>query len=202
MALVKCPDCEKMVSPRVDRCPFCGCPAEFFQKMQETNKTKKSEEANTQTAGTEGRQNENKKKGPEKHISFDLCGVDVEFSVYIEKFAQLFGTYLKAGDEAYAEMLRLYKEAGSISKALETLPGSAEDFIFGVIDEGTKFLYKQGVNITQEKFFQKHNRKYPMSYSVYFERVVEKYSDISGAKAELAASTITSISSSTWLANS
>lgn len=186
MALVKCPDCEKMVSPRVDRCPFCGCPAEFFQKMQETNKTKKSEEANTQTAGTEGRQNENK-KGPEKHISFDLCGVDVEFSVYIEKFAQLFGTYLKAGDEAYAEMLRLYKEAGSISKALETLPGSAEDFIFGVIDEGTKFLYKQGVNITQEKFFQKHNRKYPMSYSVYFERVVEKYSDISGAKAELAA---------------
>lgn len=140
MALVKCPDCEKMVSPRVDRCPFCGCPAEFFQKMQDTNGKEKSEEANTQTAGT---QNGNNEKRPEKYVSFDLCGVDVEFSVYIEKFAQLFGTYLKAGDEAYAEMLRLYKEAGSISKALETLPKSAEDFIFSVIDEGTKFLYKQ-----------------------------------------------------------
>lgn len=32
MALVKCPDCEKMVSPRVQQCPFCGCPAEFFIK--------------------------------------------------------------------------------------------------------------------------------------------------------------------------
>lgn len=32
MALVKCPDCEKMISPRVQQCPFCGCPAEFFIK--------------------------------------------------------------------------------------------------------------------------------------------------------------------------
>lgn len=187
MALVKCPDCEKMISTRVDRCPFCGCPAEFFQKMLDKNENEKSEEANTLTTGTEGTQDRYNEKRPEKYVSFNLCGVDVKFSIYIEKFAQLFGSYLKAGDEAYAEMLRLYKEAGSISKALETLPKSAEDFIFGVIDEGTKFLYKQGVNITQEKFFQKHNRKYPMSYSVYFEQVVEKYSDISGAKAELAA---------------
>jgi sarcosine oxidase delta subunit len=30
MALIKCPDCEKMISPRVQQCPFCGCPSEFF----------------------------------------------------------------------------------------------------------------------------------------------------------------------------
>lgn len=30
MALVKCPDCGKMVSERALACPECGCPAEFF----------------------------------------------------------------------------------------------------------------------------------------------------------------------------
>lgn len=31
MALVKCPDCGKMVSPRAASCPDCGCPAEYFE---------------------------------------------------------------------------------------------------------------------------------------------------------------------------
>ena len=30
MALIQCPDCEKMISARANQCPFCGCPAEFF----------------------------------------------------------------------------------------------------------------------------------------------------------------------------
>ena len=30
MALIKCPDCERDISPRALQCPFCGCPAEFF----------------------------------------------------------------------------------------------------------------------------------------------------------------------------
>lgn len=32
MALVKCPDCGKMVSERACSCLACGCPAEFFGK--------------------------------------------------------------------------------------------------------------------------------------------------------------------------
>lgn len=36
MALLKCPDCEKMVSERVVSCPFCGCPKEFFEKPNES----------------------------------------------------------------------------------------------------------------------------------------------------------------------
>ena len=34
MALLRCPDCEKMVSPRVQACPFCGCPREFFEESK------------------------------------------------------------------------------------------------------------------------------------------------------------------------
>ncbi|WP_022761961.1 zinc-ribbon domain-containing protein [Butyrivibrio sp. AD3002] len=33
MPLVKCPDCFKRVSSRAPQCPFCGCPAEFFEPL-------------------------------------------------------------------------------------------------------------------------------------------------------------------------
>ena len=26
MALIKCPDCQKDVSDKAEKCPFCGCP--------------------------------------------------------------------------------------------------------------------------------------------------------------------------------
>lgn len=34
MALVKCPDCGKMVSARAEACPDCGCPAEYFEGLE------------------------------------------------------------------------------------------------------------------------------------------------------------------------
>ena len=35
MALVKCPDCGKLVSSRIEECPGCGCPSEFFEEASE-----------------------------------------------------------------------------------------------------------------------------------------------------------------------
>ena len=32
MALLKCPDCGKLVSSRALACPECGCPAEYFEE--------------------------------------------------------------------------------------------------------------------------------------------------------------------------
>ena len=39
MALVKCPDCGKRVSPRAIACPDCGCPAEYFEADERENKS-------------------------------------------------------------------------------------------------------------------------------------------------------------------
>ena len=45
MALLKCPDCGKMVSPRVENCPFCGCPSKFFaQEGENISENSKEEE--------------------------------------------------------------------------------------------------------------------------------------------------------------
>ena len=35
MALMKCPDCGRSVSPRAVACPECGCPAEYFEEQVE-----------------------------------------------------------------------------------------------------------------------------------------------------------------------
>ncbi len=43
MALVKCPDCEKRVSSRAFQCPFCGCPAEFFEPINKSEYESKGE---------------------------------------------------------------------------------------------------------------------------------------------------------------
>ena len=35
MALMKCPDCGRKVSPRASACPECGCPSEYFEKTEQ-----------------------------------------------------------------------------------------------------------------------------------------------------------------------
>lgn len=184
MGLVKCPDCEKMVSPRADKCPFCGCPAKYFIKPDDgQQKADIQEKVERSKAETEYK---DENKDAENIITFDLCGYRVQLNADVADFAQVFGAYLKAGDDAYTEMQRLYKEAGSISKALEILPNKANGFIFEIINEGTRFLYSNGINITQEQFYEKYNDKYTMDYSEYYDYVLDKYSEIIGEKNKLA----------------
>lgn len=56
MGLINCPDCGKQISSRALQCPFCGCPAEFFEDNTEkdvietiTEKTSETKENKTQT---------------------------------------------------------------------------------------------------------------------------------------------------------
>lgn len=58
MALVKCPDCGKMVSTNALSCPACGCPAEFFNCGSEMSAVENLSE-NSKNVSTEYRENEN-----------------------------------------------------------------------------------------------------------------------------------------------
>ena len=45
MALVKCPDCGKMISSRAKACPECGCPSEFFgEESRDVDENTKSDD--------------------------------------------------------------------------------------------------------------------------------------------------------------
>ena len=59
MALIKCSDCEKMISPRVQQCPFCGCPSEFFDdsgdnSIQSSNNGSEAESDSVNSDGNNG----------------------------------------------------------------------------------------------------------------------------------------------------
>lgn len=186
MPLVKCPDCEKMVSPRAKQCLFCGCPAKFFingeisqnnneekiGKLNETEQIKAVSEPEVVSA---------------KKVKFQFGRYSVSYPEKGAAYAALFGTYLQTADMAYEQMLNLYKEAGSIGKALESMPNEANKFIFGLIDKGTEYLYSQGVYITQEEFFEKYDHIYTMDYDRYYSVTLEKYSEILDMKKEMAA---------------
>lgn len=185
MSLVKCPDCEKMVSKRVDKCPFCGCPAKFFLSG-ETSKNNEEQLVQQKEARPAESTVKREAVATEK-VTFLFGKYSVSFPVKGATYAALFGTYLQAADMAYAQMLDLYKKAGTIRRALEILPDKAYEFIFGLIDKGTEFLYSEGIYITQEEFFKKYNRTYTMDYDRFYSITVEKYSEILDMKNEMAA---------------
>ena len=175
MPLVKCPDCEKMVSERVSNCPFCGCPAEYFLKDVETKK----ENDNKKNTSVE-MDSKNKET-----IKFKIADFTINYPSGSQEFASLFGSYLHAADIAYEEMCKLYDGAKGIGKALEILPDKANELIYGVIEQGTKFFYLQGINITPEQFIEKYAHRYIMEYGRYYDVTLEKYSEILDMKREL-----------------
>jgi len=193
MALVKCPDCEKMVSPRVEVCPFCGCPAKFFEPCNENELDKPDSETDLEAAQEDSQmeKEENEQTAleaePKQYVAFQFSGMELRYSLGIEQYAKMFGAFLQAGDDAYFTLSELYDKAEGISKALETVPDKAYEKIASIIDFAARLLYDNGINVTPEQFYQKYNRTYPMDYAGYYSSILEKYSEIRGAKQELAA---------------
>lgn len=165
MPLVKCPDCEEMVSPRVDKCPFCGCPAKFFEQ-KEVQEKKKTEPT-----------------APKVSFSFGRHGIS--YSKDVASFAAYFGAYLQAADIAQKGMSEIYNSVGSIGKALELLPDKANGYIYELIDKGTQLLYSKGVFMTPQNFYEKYHRRYAIDYGRFYDVTLEQYSDILDMKRSL-----------------
>ncbi|WP_297979720.1 hypothetical protein [uncultured Methanobrevibacter sp.] len=111
MALVKCPDCGKMISSRAKQCPDCGCPAEFFVK-EDINKK-------------------------ENKVIFHIAGYDVSYqdSEIQRKVATYLGAFIKAADMAYDEMVEKYESCKNIKEVLEKSKGSNIITFSNYVDE-------------------------------------------------------------------
>lgn len=183
MALVKCPDCEKMISPRVQMCPFCGCPAEFF----EIEKTPNEAEKKTESQAIAPRKNTKTSIDKKDDIVFWFGGQKFAYSKAKQEFMRSIAYYLVMG-EFFKYMVELaYDEYKNIDDVLANLPDKIDDIIQEYIWDFTSvFLYRMGDSISVQQFLRKYMDKYNMQYEPYYSTIVEKYANIRHEEAELA----------------
>lgn len=163
MSLVKCPDCEKMVSDRVIVCPFCGCPKEFFSITEDTV-TRPIHEENTMKN--------------EEYIVFNFMEEKISYKKGTEKYANYFGEYAKKANDAYLQMKKIYESSNSIETAVSMMPLQAKKIVDSQLTELTKDLYKLGIMTTVAEIKQKYSDKYLLDYNAYLFTVNEKYQTI------------------------
>mgnify|MGYP003303085262 FL=1 len=78
MGLIKCPDCNKMFSDRIDACPECGCPT--IEALKENDKRKQND--NKEEVKIE------KTKAKDKNeIMFEINKEDLMSSKELKEFA-------------------------------------------------------------------------------------------------------------------
>lgn len=164
MALVKCPDCGKMVSSRIAMCPDCGCPSEFF------------EGANEKQVGTESQV---------EYKIFDFKQCTIKYPQNAEKFAGLYGDYLKIGFEKYKLLRVIYRELGDADSVAKKLGNEAQKIIDEQIGIVLSNLYENGISMSMAQFKQKYADKYPLSYEVFLDSFFEEYNNILGKQSQM-----------------
>ena len=74
MGLVKCPDCGKVISDRVEGCPNCGCPREFFELDS-------NQQISSSNAVTTSVSNEVITPVKEELITFNIAGKEISCKI-------------------------------------------------------------------------------------------------------------------------
>lgn len=196
MPLIQCPDCAKMISDRVNNCPFCGCPAEYFiveekkyieEYLEVAAETKESQVINN-VAQSENDDDEkniitlHKNNG---NINFAFAGMGFTYQNKEREGASLFGTYLKMADGAVATLRRRYSCATNISIALEKVQAEASQLVFEAVKTAVGCLYQSGIYMTENQFWEKYYYDYKMDYKPYFDKILQEYSKIRNLESQM-----------------
>lgn len=183
MALVKCPDCEKMISPRVQVCPFCGCPAEFFEVEKPSRKLEKKSESHV----IDSKKNAGKPLDKKDDIVFWFGGQKFTYSLADQEIIRCIGYYLVMGEYLKYIVELAYDEYKSIADVLANMPDKVDEVIQEyILDVTSAYLYRMGNSISVQQFLRKYMDKYNMQYEPYYSPIVEKYANIRHEEAELA----------------
>lgn len=171
MALVKCPDCGKMVSSRVKVCPECGCPAEFFEIGEQTEQpiTEASESIKE-----------------DRQIVFNFKQFSIKYPVDAELYAGLYGDYVKLGFEKFELLCDVYKKLGTADSVAKNLATEAQKMVDDQIDAILRDLYAKGLSMTMKQFKIKYGDKYPLDYTDFMDSFMENYNNILGLQQDMA----------------
>lgn len=176
MALMKCPDCGKIVSSRAKTCPNCGCPAEFFEQMDEENVSSTSNVSQQDDNSPEIDDQENEEDNKPKK-SFDIAGYTLSISKKYKEFASVFGGFSMIAYKTVQGFDEFYKNH-SIVEILSELPNNAQSGLSATLELVEKILYEANCNISQEAFIERYYYDYNLDYSREYSDVVEQYATI------------------------
>ncbi len=171
MTLVQCPDCGKMVSTRVTACPECGCPAKFFRSGSESPVTSNLSE-DSEVDSTEY-----------KVFNFKECCV--KYPVNSEKYANLYGDYLKQGFENFKQLCNYYTQLGNADLIATRFEVEVQKLIDEQINIILKDLYAKGSPMTMRQFKDKYSEVYLLDYKYYMSPFMDRYNEILGRQQKM-----------------
>lgn len=177
MALVRCPDCGKMVSPRAASCPDCGCPAKFFEKVL-------GEEKKTENPLPEEKEDSKK----ETHVNekfldnFSFMGRKISYPENAAVYISAIRKHNSQGAVLTEKLKEQYAKAKTMDCVLdETIP-RAQSAIDVIVKDNVATLYNSNIYISEEEFKQ----KYKIDINIYVRDMYDAYDRAIGAANDLA----------------
>ena len=177
MALIKCPDCGKMVSERAVSCPFCGCPSEFLLEEGEKADKRQQTQISSQKLPTIS----------EEKIIFRFGNQEFVYKKKDSDYIRDVGYYLIMAEAIVYLSGEVYDKFNGIGEVLREFPGAVDSFLQeNIFDFTIELLYRMGDSLSIEQFVRKYENKYSMQYESYYTGIVEKYAEIRQEEAQLA----------------
>ena len=134
MALVKCPDCGKMVSSRATSCPDCGCPSEFFEK--DPDKTEVEEKPLD---------------------SFSFMGRKIIYPQSAVIYIKAIREHNSLGAVLVAKLKEQYISAKTIDHVIDETVPQAQVTIDEIVKANVAALYNANIYISEDEFKKKYN---------------------------------------------
>lgn len=163
MALVKCPDCGKMVSPRVTNCPECGCPAQYFVEDERVSDAVEDKAT----------------------IQFDLLSYSCKIAEDVSMIASELGKYLADADKAEQEIKKRYYGAGNIATVMENYADWFTEITQPSMNRALAFLHDMNIDMMDYELIGNHSYLSGLNPEIFIEEVLDKYATIVGVKNQL-----------------
>lgn len=167
MALVKCSDCGKMVSSHAEKCPNCGCPAEYFETVE--------------------KREENLEKLPVGVKEYNIAGRKLRTTQEEENTAYFSQMYQEIATNCCKQFETKFYGLRTVEDIINNVNDIAENYFQYAFDETIRYFQKHGIyNIDKNIFLQKYYTG-ATSWDDAYEYIYEQYANIVGKQDEIKA---------------
>ena len=196
---MKCPDCGKEISSRTMQCPFCGCPAEYYEQIENHETTSRDdtilqnkdvpEEKNKTTGLSEPVHSGSIVAADTKPIvtkiveTYSFVGRKVQFTQEQVDYIDLRYEFEKVAGICHAKIDSVYDNK-SLGDLIVFASEQVDNAMGSLINRAVELLYKNDIIISNEEFIRK-NYEISFSYNNMISEVIERYAEITNERSQL-----------------